>query len=184
MENRQQLQRARRRSVGSTFYEVLFVIVIMGVIMSVALPTYTSYREKIRYAEAARDIGIISQRLERFYFTNSRYPEYLVEVGIQDDHELRVDPWGTPYYYLNKTDVDPDTGVPVAGANGAKPDPRTLSNGNGVNTDYDLFSAGADRGYNPGIFTGGNVESSWDDVIRINNGKFIGTPADYNRLDD
>jgi general secretion pathway protein G len=75
---------------------------------------------------------------------------------------LLLDPWGAPYVYLN---LD---GVPI----GLMRKDQALVP---INSDYDLYSKGPD-GASVAPLT---AVTSRDDIVRANNGSFIGIASDY-----
>ncbi|MGD8570685.1 MAG: prepilin-type cleavage/methylation domain-containing protein, partial [Gammaproteobacteria bacterium] len=95
----------------------------------------------------------------KFYVTHNRFPADLSEIGQQN----RRDPWGNPYYYTN-----------VSTANN-KSAARKDKNLTPVNSDFDLYSAGKDKQTRQ-PFT---AAVSQDDIVRCNNGSYIGLATDY-----
>ena len=87
-------------------------------------------------------------------------PLDLAELPI----EIPLDPWSRPYTYLNIATAEPGTGAF-----------RKNGNLSPLNTDFDLYSAGKD-GDSKGPL---NAKASRDDVVRANNGAFIGRVEDY-----
>ena len=166
------MQRSRYRKSGSGFtaIEILIALAIISVILAIGLPTYSEHRKRVLIAEAAKDIVLISQRLEKYHSFNYRYPEYLDDMGLD-----MQDPWGNDYQYLNLADVDPDSGTVQAGGKGPKPTPRKKQNLKPLNTGYDLFSMGEDGVYMSNV----SHKTSLDDIIRADDGAFVGAAADY-----
>lgn len=64
---------------------------------------------------------------------------------------------------------------PKGGGGGPKAQPRKDHNLHPINSDYDLYSMGKD-GKSVSPLTGG---PSRDDIVRANNGRFVGKAADY-----
>ena len=149
----------RRRLAGMTLLEVLAALTVVGVLAAVALPNFSQYIERGRYAQAAADIRTIEQQIVRFGIErNGRLPDALAELGIALN-----DPWGRPYQYLNVTAV----------ANrGAVRKDRAL---NPINTDFDLYSTGPDGRSVPPL----TAAHSRDDVVRARNGQFVGKAEDF-----
>ena len=58
---------------GFTLIEILIALVILGIVMSVALPGYQDSVRKSRRADAMRDLMELGARQERFYAANSSY---------------------------------------------------------------------------------------------------------------
>ena len=75
-----------------------------------------------------------------------------------------LDPWTHPYQYLR-----------INGANIKGSSLRKDKSLVPVNTDFDLYSMGKD-GASVSPFT---AKQSRDDIVRANNGKFVGLAADY-----
>jgi prepilin-type N-terminal cleavage/methylation domain-containing protein len=55
---------------GFTLLEVLIVVIIIGILASIALPQYTATIEKSKSAEAASNIGTIRAALDRYWYQN------------------------------------------------------------------------------------------------------------------
>ena len=149
------------RSNGFGLLELMVVLVVASLLVSVAIPSYDMFAQRARVTAAIGKIGELSLEIERYRLRNNdRLPLSLAELGI----EVPLDPWGRPYSYLNIQDMDP-------GLNNARKDGKL----NPLNTDFDLFSTGRD-----GEFAGPlSARSSRDDVVRANNGAFIGLGEDY-----
>ena len=75
------------------------------------------------------------------------------------------DPWDNPYEYLNVQSNAP----------GTKGKRRKDKNLVPINSDYDLYSCGPDGVSVPPL----TAMASRDDIIRANNGAFVGVAADY-----
>ncbi|MGI9262323.1 MAG: prepilin-type cleavage/methylation domain-containing protein, partial [Woeseiaceae bacterium] len=74
------------------------------------------------------------------------------------------DPWGNDYQYLNIRAAGPGKGAF-----------RKDGNLNPLNTDFDLYSMGADAASAGPL----SAKNSRDDIVRANNGAFIGLGEDY-----
>jgi len=142
--------------VGITLIELLTVMVIIGVLAGIALPSYQGMRERAQIAAAISDISSLQQEITEFLLINDRLPSSLAEIGLGATR----DPWGRPYRYADHA-VTPT---------GSKRKDRFLVP---VNTDYDLYSVGPD-GVTQAPFTAGE---SRDDIVRANNGGFVGPVA-------
>jgi len=146
------------RTFGYTLVEVLITVAILAIIVAVAVPAYTSYLERGDASRAATDITRISLDLERHFAGNGQYPPDLATLGVPIE-----EPWGNPYRYLN---------MALESGSGAKRKDHNLVP---INTDYDLYSMGPD-GLSAAPLT---AKRSRDDIIRANNGEYIGPAADY-----
>ena len=156
--------------LGMTLIEILIALGILSVLAAVALPSYTEHKKRVMISQAKADITEISQRLEKYRAFNYAYPEYLSDMG-----SVPKDPWGNSYAYLNLDDVDPNSGKIKTGGKGPKPQARKKKNLKPLNTDYDLFSVGPNGEYSPNV----SAKDSIDDVIRADDGAYIGMAGEY-----
>ncbi|SMQ29424.1 type IV pilus assembly protein PilE [Pseudomonas helmanticensis] len=63
----------RRSNRGFTLIEIMIVIAIIGIVMTIAAPSFTEYLKKGRRAEVVSLLSEQAQTLERFYTKNSVY---------------------------------------------------------------------------------------------------------------
>lgn len=63
----------RRFNRGFTLIEIMIVIAIIGIIITIAAPSYTEYLKKGRRAEVVSLLSEQAQILERFYTRNNVY---------------------------------------------------------------------------------------------------------------
>lgn len=137
----------------------MIVIAILGVLVSTAISAYTRYINEANNTQAIADIKTIELAIALYYSDNRAYPASLADVKY---NTLR-DPWGNPYAYLDLSSIR---------GNGAARKDRSLVP---INTDYDLYSTGPD-GRSVGPLT---ARQSRDDIVRANNGKFVGLASEY-----
>jgi general secretion pathway protein G len=149
----------RRRARAFTLLEFAIALAILAILASIAMPAYQDYRERIRVAQAVTEIGAIQSAIQRYIDDNRTPPDDLAEVGQGG----KLDPWGNPYQYLNL--------VTLKGKGKARKNRNLVP----INSDYDLYSMGKD-GASVGPLT---AKASRDDIIRANDGRFIGLAADY-----
>ena len=154
-------QTRRCRQTAVTLIELLIAIVVIGAIASIAMNSYRGYMEKARVTQAIADIAGIALALNRYHADNRTFPPSLGALGIP----IPADPWGSPYEYL-PIDIDPP---PTPGKI------RKDKNLNPLNTDFDLFSMGPD-GETAKQLTASKAR---DDIVRANNGAFIGVAANH-----
>jgi general secretion pathway protein G len=144
-----------------TLFELLLVAAILGVIAALAIPGYGQYKEQVKITQAKTDIVIIESAIERYHANHLAFPDTLAQAGVGG----MLDPWGNPYQYLNIATV----------TNKTKNDIRKDHKLHPLNSDYDLYSMGKDGKSNAPL----TAKASRDDIIRANNGQFIGLAADY-----
>ena len=150
-----------QKSKGFGLLELMVTLVVASLLVTLAVPAYDGYVRQAKVTKAIGDIRVISREIEKFCIaSDGPPPKDLSELPI----EVPLDPWYRPYAYLNISTAGPD--------NGALRKDGSL---NPLNTDYDLYSSGHD-GESQGSL---NAGKSRDDVVRANNGTFIGAAEDY-----
>ncbi|MCI5107192.1 MAG: type II secretion system GspH family protein [Pseudomonadales bacterium] len=149
----------RQSANGFTLLEALISMAIIGLVTAVALPSYQDHLDRADNALAAKDIALIDQAIEVYYADKFSYPPTLNAVGYGG----LQDPWGNNYEYLR---FDEDT---------KRGDMRKDRNLVPVNNDYDLYSKGK-NGVSSKPFTS---NPGRDDIVRANNGRYIGLAEDY-----
>jgi general secretion pathway protein G len=152
LDRRLQAPAASRR--GLTLIELVSVVAIIGTLSALAVPKLHEAVDRARVARAIGDIRSIQISLE----TRDSLPDDLSSLG-----PLPLDPWSRPYVY-NKFE---DKHVPQ----GARRDRFLVP----LNSTYDLYSQGADGESSPAL----NVKASRDDIVRANDGGFIGLASRY-----
>jgi general secretion pathway protein G len=144
---------------GFTLIEILIASSIVAVIASIALVGYRGYVETTKVNIAINQLTEMSIALTDYGLDNGSFPDSLAVIGL----DTMLDPWGNPYQYLNIM------------ANPGNGEVRKDHNLVPLNTDYDLYSMGPD-GNSTGPLT---AKASRDDIIRANNGSYIGPASDY-----
>ena len=152
----------RSNSRGYSLVELVIVVALVVTVGAIAIPSYTEMIHTAKVVSAMGDIKQIQFEIENYQSIRGGYPESLAQVNLGD----RLDPWGQPYVYFL---IKQGKNKPKAG--GARKDKNLVP----LNSDYDLYSMGRDGKSVPPI-TG---QPSWDDIIRANNGGFIGLAKNY-----
>lgn len=103
---------------GFTLIEIMVVVVIIGVLGAIVVPQFMSRPDQAKVTAAKIDIQAIATALEMYRLDNSHYPstqqglEALVKrpSGLPAARNwnpqgylksMPIDPWNTPYQYLN-----------------------------------------------------------------------------------
>ena len=144
---------------GFTLMELLMAMTIMGILATAGFASYERSLYKARVAQAVNDMLDIATRIKEFELNARRLPDSLGEVGRAG----KLDPWGTPYSYLN---------LETLKGNGKARKRKNLSP---LNTDYDLYSVGLDKSSSASLMP----KDSRDDVIRALDGRFMGLATDF-----
>lgn len=146
---------------GFTLIELMIAIAVIGILAVIAIPTYATYREKMKIITCRNDIQAIAVAIKGYFSENDKYPNTLADVGLGG----MTDPWGNPYQYLNLA----DSGKKSSGA--ARKDHFLVP----LNTDFDLYSMGPDGKSVPPL----TAKASRDDIVRANDGQYIGPASEY-----
>ena len=152
------IQTDRSAARGFNLIELMLVLLLVGILATIALPRYTAYVQKVRIHQAVVDIATMSAVASNYWNDNRAYPSSLADIGSGG----KLDPWGKPYVYYN---------IDANGKGKARKDHAL----NPLNTDFDLYSSGAD-GLSKSQIT---QKESLDDVIRASNGVFVGLASDF-----
>jgi general secretion pathway protein G len=150
-----------RRSSGFGSIDLTVTLVVAFLLLTLGVPAYNGFTSREKVSEAIRDVGALSVEIERFRLHNdNRIPDTLNELTM----DVPMDPWDRPYVFLKISGVGP-------GFAGLRKDGEL----NPLNTDFDLYSRGED-----GESTGPlSARASRDDIVRANNGAYIGPGKDY-----
>jgi type IV pilus assembly protein PilE len=100
--------RKNTNQAGFTLIEVMVVVAIIGVLASLAYPSYREYVARSRRAEARAILIAAQQWMERFYTENFRYDQNSAGTAVTDSSQFpsrfTVSPvpgQGTPVYDLS-----------------------------------------------------------------------------------
>jgi general secretion pathway protein G len=138
----------------------MIVLAILTILGTLAVPAFKNHVNEARIATAIKDIHQISLILDDLYLDGNP-PATLAAAGVN-----LTDPWGNPYQYLWLR------GNPAPALKGERRRDKSM---NPVNTDYDLYSLGADGLTAPQFVAG----EALDDVVRANDGDFLGLAGDH-----
>jgi general secretion pathway protein G len=130
--NRRKVTR-RTRHGGFTLIEIMVVVVIIGLLAAVIVPSVVSKVDEARVARARQDIASLETALTMFRLDNSRYPttEQGLRALVQQPTDPTIRNW-KPGGYLKRVSKDPWDNEYVYVYPGTH------------NNEYDLYSLGAD----------------------------------------
>ena len=158
------------RHLGWTFIELMLVVAIIGTLASMAVPKLRQYTDKAKVARAVGDIEVIQADLAGHELLGMGLPPTLADIGWGD----LLDPWSNPYQYMPFETVTEEGEREVVTENLAA-EPREDEFLEPLNTSYDLYSMGKDGRSEPEL----DEEVSHDDVLRANDGQYIGLASKY-----
>ncbi len=150
----------RGATAGFTLIEMMAVVAIIALLAGIGIPKWHEMVERARVTQAIGDINAIQFDLMNLESSNQPLPATLAGVGRAG----MLDPWGRPYQYY----VFPSR-------NGNPPGARRDRFLVPVNSTFDLYSMGKD-GQSALPFP---ASPSQDDVVRANDGGFIGLAEDF-----
>ncbi len=102
-----------RRSAGFTLIELMIAVAVIGILASIAYPSYTRYVERSRVTDGQAKVMEIASRLERCYTVTNDY-RYRNTAGdpCVDFTDLQSD---EEYYDISATGVDGTGSLGAAG---------------------------------------------------------------------
>jgi len=151
--------RCGRSAVGGvTLLELLTALALVAILMAIATSAYQNYILRAKVASAKVEVATMAGLIQKSYKDGIGYPQSLADIRL----DTRLDPWGRPYMYYN---------ILANGKGHARKDHAL----NPINRDFDLYSVGPDGKSKPQI----TQKDSVDDIIRANDGAFVGVAADF-----
>ena len=136
----------------------MVTVAIIGIIAAIATVVFQSFADKARVKKATSEIAAIQTKIKAYEAYEGSLPNSLSDL---DDFNMS-DPWGNPYQYNALNNITPG-------------ERRKDKNLVPLNSDYDLWSNGKDGDSKPPL----TAKVSYDDIIRANDGAYIGLGKDY-----
>ena len=144
---------------GFTLLELMVVVAILGSLSAIGIPTYRGYIEQAKITKAIADIRTIEKEILTYLAVNGSLPDSLADIN----RENFLDPWGNPYQFLNFANIQ---------GKGKKRKDRFLVP---LNEDFDLYSMGKDGKSQTPL----TAKASHDDIVRADDGRYIGIASEY-----
>jgi len=146
---------------GFSLLELLIAVTIISALAAIAIQSYGSFKSQAETKQAITDLQTIDTSIQLYRQANNAYPTSLDLVP----QGSILDPWGNAYQYLQ---ID---GGSVKGKGQMRKDKSLVP----INSDFDLYSMGPD-GKSSAPLT---AKASQDDIIRANNGGYVGVASNY-----
>jgi type IV pilus assembly protein PilE len=90
------------RTNGFTLIELMVTVAIVGILASIALPSYSSYIARARRADARTQLVQVAQFMQRFYAANDRYDQDRGANAVQIPSNIQGSPAdGTRLYSVS-----------------------------------------------------------------------------------
>ena len=150
----------RKTQRAFTLLELMVTVAVVSISTTVAVPMYGEFVERSQISTVIVEIKYIEAAIERRLSDNG-YPDSLADIFT----EVPIDPWGAEFQYLRINGV----------GNNGKGKNRKDHSLVPINSDYDLYSMGPDGRSVPPL----TAKHSRDDIVRANNGGFVGIATDY-----
>jgi len=144
-----------RRQRGFTIIELMIVVVVIAVLTAIALPSYTDYVTRSKFAEAYAHLADLRVKMEQYYLDNRRYSSNAGggTCGIAGGNTPTTQ--GTKYFDFACASSSPNaagdqeyvltaTGKPGEGLQGIR---FTINTSNTKTTVVDASSPMASKGY-------------------------------------
>lgn len=130
------------KNAGFTLIELMIVVVVIGVLAAIALPSYQDYVKQARRADGKAALLAVQLAEEKYRANNPNYGT-LTELSFSDPY---VSPEG--YYSITVANVDASGATPSSYTATAAPTTKNTQNtddcGSYVLTSSDTYTAGGD----------------------------------------
>jgi general secretion pathway protein G len=132
---------------------------------------YSHFIDRAKNTRAIAEIRVLEKEILEFWQTNDRLPDSLAEL----DRAAMLDPWKTPYQYINFDTTSRGEDIRRTTDKKGKGKGKGSGKSSSLNEDFDLFSMGKDRISAPDL----SDASCQDDIVRADDGRYTGLVSEY-----
>lgn len=90
-----------RRAAGFTLMEIMVVVIVVGILATIALPSYKEAMQKSRRTDARESLMEAASRQEQFMLDRSTYTKNMVDLGFTADPGISEE----LYYSIDRVDT-------------------------------------------------------------------------------
>jgi len=160
-------QRRKGRRRGFTLIELMVTVALLATLAAIVIPIYQNYLNKAATTRTIVEVRMLDSEIKEHEDSYGELPDTLAELGRRGN---LLDYWGNPYEYTKITCQVASKGNCNA-PKGARKDKFLVP----LNSDYDLYSKGADGDSKAPL----TAQASWDDIVRANDGAFVGLASEF-----
>ncbi len=99
--------RRRPRRVGFTLMELLLVLMILVVLASMAVTTFSGTQENALKSAAKGQVGLFKSAIDLYHFQTRQYPKSLTDLTKKPSDSRIADRWAGPYLSTSDIPLDP-----------------------------------------------------------------------------
>lgn len=106
--------------LGFSLIELMVALMIVGILASIAYPSYLSQIQKSKRASAKTALLDLASRQARYYSTNNAYTTSLTTLGYASAGPIAIPDANSPSYNLTVAQTDPSNFTATATPQGAQ----------------------------------------------------------------
>jgi type IV pilus assembly protein PilE len=88
-----------RKNRGVTLMELMTVMLIVGILAAISIPSYRAYNVRTHRAAAKACLSEAAQYMERYYTSELKYEDATIALGCETEGDLNL------YYTIEPTDA-------------------------------------------------------------------------------